>query len=173
MEKELENLEKKEKRKQPSRPTKPSQAARLRRLTGGPRLSAAVLPRARSLSRSLPAGADLSALVSFACALPLSLSRGPRSPVTEPLPRTPLPSLSAPWASLVSSAFSALAVDRCVRTHARRRISRPRRPPTRLAPFIRPRQCPVLTPHLISRNFALSRALPTPPGAAGDPRPRS
>ena len=53
MEKELENPEKKKRRKQPSRPTKPSQAARPRRLTGGPRLSAAVLPRARppSLAR--------------------------------------------------------------------------------------------------------------------------
>jgi hypothetical protein len=50
MEKELENLEKKEKRKQLSRPTKPSQAVRPRRLTGGPRLSAAVLPRARAPS---------------------------------------------------------------------------------------------------------------------------
>jgi hypothetical protein len=53
MEKELENPEKKKRRKQPSRPTKPSQAARPRRLTGGPRLSAAILPRARppSLAR--------------------------------------------------------------------------------------------------------------------------
>jgi hypothetical protein len=53
MENELENPEKKEKRKQPSRPTKPSQATRPRRLTGGPRLLAAVLPRAHppSLAR--------------------------------------------------------------------------------------------------------------------------
>jgi hypothetical protein len=50
MEKELENPEKKEKRKQPSGPTKPSQAVRPRGLTGGPRLSAAVLPFARALS---------------------------------------------------------------------------------------------------------------------------
>jgi hypothetical protein len=103
----------------------------------------------------------------------LSLSRGPGSPVAEPLPRTPLPSLSAPWASLVSSAFFALAADRRVRTRARRRISRPRRPPTRPAPFIRPCQCPMLTPHLILRSFTLSRALPTPPAAAGDPCSRS
>jgi hypothetical protein len=53
IEKELENPEKKKKRKQPSRPTKPSQAACPHRLTGGPRLSATVLPRARppSLAR--------------------------------------------------------------------------------------------------------------------------
>jgi hypothetical protein len=42
-------------------------------LTGGPRLSAAVLPRAPSHSRSLPSGVDLSAPVFFTGALPLSL----------------------------------------------------------------------------------------------------
>jgi hypothetical protein len=88
MEKELENPEKKKKRKQSSRPTKPSQAARPRHLTGGPRMSAAVLPRARppSLARCL---------VGPICRCPFfslarSLSRGPGSPVAEPLPRTPL-----------------------------------------------------------------------------------
>jgi hypothetical protein len=85
----------------------------------------------------------------------------------------PLFPLSAPWAYRVSSAPSALAVDRRVRTRARRRISRPRRPPTRLAPFLEPRQCPAHTPRLISLSFTLSRALPTPPAAARDPRPRS
>jgi hypothetical protein len=58
----------------------------------------------------------------------LSLSRGPGSPVAEPLPRTPLSPLSVPWTLPVSSAPSALAVDRRVHTHARRRISWPRRP---------------------------------------------
>jgi hypothetical protein len=82
-------------------------------------------------------------------------------------------SFSAPWTLPVSSAPSALAVDRRVRTRARRRISRPRRPPTRPAPFIESHQCPAHTPHLISRSFALSRALPSPPAAAGDLRPRS
>jgi hypothetical protein len=155
-------------------PARPSQAARPRRLTGGPRLSAAVpLSRARSLSRSLPAGANLSAPVFFTRALPLSLSRGPGSPVAESLPHAPLSSLSAQWACPISSAPSALAVDRRVRTRARRRISRPRRPPTRLAPFLEPRQCPAHTPRLISHSFTLSRALPTPPAAAEDPRPRS
>ena len=88
-------------------------------------------------------------------------------------PAHPFSSLSAPWACPVSSAPSALAVDRRVRTRARRRISRPRRPPTRPAPFLEPRQCPAHTPRLISHSFTLSRALPTPPAAAGDPRPRS
>jgi hypothetical protein len=46
-------------------------------------------------------------------------------------------------------------------------------PPTRLAPFLELRQCPALAPHLISRSSTLSRALPTPPAAAGDPRPHS
>jgi hypothetical protein len=57
-------------------------------------------------------------------------------------------------------------------THARRRVSRPQRPPTRLAPFIEPCQCPAHNPHLISRSFTLSQALPLPPAAAGDPRLR-
>jgi hypothetical protein len=170
MEKELENSEKKKRRKQP-KPAQSAQAghapAHPRRLTGGPRLSAPSLPR------SLPSGASLSAPVSFTRALSLSLSRGPGPPVVDPLPRTPLSPLSAPWTLPVSSDPSALAVDRRVRTRARRQISRPRRPPTRPAPFLEPRQCPTHTPHLISRSFALSRALPTPPAAAGDPRPRS
>jgi hypothetical protein len=105
--------------------------------------------------------------------LPLSLSRGPGPLVAELLPHTPLSPLSAPWTLPVSSAPSALAVDRRVRTRARRRISRPRRPPTRPAPFLEPRQCLAHTPHLILRSFTLSRALSTPPAAAGDPRPHS
>jgi hypothetical protein len=103
----------------------------------------------------------------------LSLSHGPDPPVAEPLPRTPLSPLSAPWTLPVSSAFSALAVDRRVRTRACHRVSRPRRPPTRPAPFIEPRQCPAHTPHLNSLTLALSRALPSPPAVAEDPRPRS
>jgi hypothetical protein len=85
----------------------------------------------------------------------------------------PLSSLSTPWACPVSSAPSALAVDRRVRTRARRRISRPRRPPTRLAPILEPHQCPAHNPRLISHSFTLSRALPTPPAAAEDPCPCS
>jgi hypothetical protein len=104
--------------------------------------------------------------------LSLSLSRGPGPLVAEPLPRVPLSSLSAPWTLPVSSAFSVLAVDQRVCTHARHRVSRPQRPPTHPAPFIKPRQCPAHIPHLISCSFALSHALPTPPATAGDPRPR-
>jgi hypothetical protein len=85
----------------------------------------------------------------------------------------PLSSLSVPWACPVSFAPFALAMDRRVRTRARHRISRPRRPPTRLAPFLEPHQCPAHTPRLISLSFTLSRALLTPPATARDPRPCS
>jgi hypothetical protein len=139
MEKELENPEKK-KIKQPSRPklAQPGHApAPSDRRT--PPVSGSSPSHAPSLSRSLPAGANLSASVFFTRALPLSLSRGPGSQVAEPLPRVPLSSLSAPWACPVSSAPSTLAVDRRVRTRTRRRISRPQRPPTRPAPFLEPR----------------------------------
>jgi hypothetical protein len=136
------------------------------RLTGGSRLSEAVLPRARppSLARC-PVG-PICQRQFPSPARSLSLSRGPRSPVVEPLPCMPLSSLSAPWTLPVSSAPFAPAVDRRVRTRARRRVSRPRRPPTRPTPFLEPCQCPVHTPHLISHSFALSRALLTPPAAA-------
>jgi hypothetical protein len=174
MEKELENPEKKKRIKQPSQP-KSAQVgrapARSRRLS-----MADPLFRACSLSRSLPAGADLSAPVTSP-ALSLSLcvcvSRGPGTPVAELLPRAPLSSLSTPWTCPISSAPSALTVDRRVRTRARHRISRPRPPPTRPAPFLEPYQCPAHAPRLISHSFTLSRALPTPPGTTRDPLSRS
>jgi hypothetical protein len=71
---------------------------------------------------------------------------------------TPLSSLPASWASLVRSTFLTPAVDQRVRTHARRRVSQPRRPPMRPTPFLEPRQCPTLAPRLISHTLALSRA---------------
>jgi hypothetical protein len=173
MEKELENPEKKKRIKQPSWPKSASKATRPRRLTGGPRLSAAVLPRVRapSLARC-PVGPIYRCQFSSP-ALSLSMSRGPGSPVAELLPRAPFSSLFAPWVCPVSSAPSALAVEQRVCTRARHRISRPRRPPTRPAPFLEPRQCPLHTPRLISHSFTLSRALPTLPAAAGDPHPHS
>jgi hypothetical protein len=145
MEKELENPEKKKRIKQPSQPksTQPGRApARPHRLTGGPCLSAVdPLSPARSLSLSLSTqwGRPVDASFLHPRAPSLSLSRGPGSPVAEPLPRAPLSSLSVSWACPVSSAPSALAVDRRVRTRARHRVSRPRRPPTRPAPFLEPR----------------------------------
>jgi hypothetical protein len=183
MEKELENIEKKKRRKQPSRPTKPSQAARPRARAvwqADPACQRQFSP-APSLSCSLPAGADLSAPVtSPAHSLSLSLSlslfvclTGPDRHSPSRCPAYPFSSLSASWAYPVSSVPSALVVDRHVRTRARRQISRPRRPPTRAAPFLEPRQCPAHTPHLISLSFTISRALLTPPAAAKDPHPRS
>jgi hypothetical protein len=75
-------------------------------LIGEPHLS--VQPRAPTLPRSLAAQWTQSVGTSyFARTLPLSLSRGPGSPVVEPLPRASLFSPSAPWANPVSSAFSA------------------------------------------------------------------
>jgi hypothetical protein len=103
--------------------------------------------------------------------LSLSVSRA-RFASAEPLPRAS-PFLSVPWACLVSSTFPAPAVDRRMRTRARRQVSRPRCPPTRPAPFLELRQCPVHTPRLISLSFTLSRALPSPPDATRDPSPRS
>jgi hypothetical protein len=159
---------------QPIKPSpRVSTPARPLCLTGEPHLSAQ--PRAPTLPRSLaaqwtqPVGASY-----FTRSLSLSLSVSwawfaSRRAVAAHVPF----SLFALWACLVRSAFLAPAVDQRVRTCACRRISRPRRPPMRPAPFLEPRQCPAHTPHLISCSFTLSRALPTPPAAAGDPHPRS
>jgi hypothetical protein len=125
---------------------------------------------APSLSRSLPSGADLSALVSFARSLSLSVSQARFASAEALSPRVPF-SLSVPWDCLVSSAVPALAVDRRVRTHARRRVSRPRRPPTRLAPIFRAPPVPRAHPsphfarlHLLSRSAhaASRRRRPAP-----------
>jgi hypothetical protein len=99
MEKKLENPEKKKRIKQPSRPksAQPGHTpVRPRRLTGGPRLSAAVLPRAHppSLARC-PVGLIYRRQFSSpARSLSLSLSRGLGSSVDELLP------LASPFLSL-------------------------------------------------------------------------
>jgi hypothetical protein len=144
------------------------------RLIGGPCLSAAVLPRARppSLARCPVGPICRRRFPSPARSISLSVSRPRIASRRAIAPRAPF-SLSAPWACPVSSTPSALVVDRRMHNRARRRISRPRRPPTRLAPFLEPRQCPAHTPRLISLSFTLSRALPTPLATAGDPRPCS
>jgi hypothetical protein len=134
----------------------------------------ASLPRTLlSLSRSLAAqwGQAVGA-GSLRPRAPLpSLPHGPGSLVAEPLPRALALSPSAPWASPVSSALPALAVDQRTRTHARRWNSRPRRPPTCPSSLFEPYSRPHSLPRLISHNPALSRALPTPSDLAGDPRP--
>jgi hypothetical protein len=152
--------------------------ARRRRLTGRPRLLATVLPRVHppSLARCPVGLICWCQFPSRACSLSLSLyvcvSRARIASRRAVAPRT-LSSLSAPWACPISSAPSALTVDRRVRTRAHRRISQPRRLPTRPAAFLEPHQCLAHTPRLISHSFTLSRALPTLPATAGDPRPHS
>jgi hypothetical protein len=136
------------------------------------RLSAAAFTPARalSLSRPLPAGADLSALVASPVRVPLlSLSRGSVLPGVEPLPTRPLfslrrgPSLSvppsppSPWTGACALAHVARILDH---------DTRPRAPSSLLEPY----QSPHSLPRLISHNSTLSRALPTPPNTAGDPR---
>ena len=145
-----------------------------RRLTGGPRMSASALPHAcpPSLARCPVGPTYWRQFLHSRAPSSLSASRA-RFTSAEPLPPCVPFSLSAPWACPVSSALPAPAVDRRVRTRARHQISRPRRPPTRPAPFLEPRQRSALAPRLISRSSALSRALPMPPAAAGDPRLRS
>jgi hypothetical protein len=97
MEKELENPEKKKRIKQPSRPksAQPGHApARPRRLTGGPRLSAAVLSRARppSLARC-PVGPICRRHFSSPRAPPLSVSRARIASRRAVAPRAPFFSL--------------------------------------------------------------------------------
>jgi hypothetical protein len=173
MEKKLENSEEKKRRKQP----KPAQSAqpghRPRRLTRGPRLSAANLRRAHPpyLARC-PVGPDYRRQFSSPRAPSLSVSRARSASRRAVAPHAPFSSLCVVGLP-VSSAPSALFVDRRVLTHARRRISRPRRPPTRPAPFLEPRQCPAHNPRLILLSFTLSRALPSSQDTAGDPRPCS
>jgi hypothetical protein len=129
-----------------------------RRLTGRPRLSAVVLPRAHppSLARC-PVG--LTCRHQFPLLVrSLSVSRA-RFTSAEPLPLCVPFSLSAPWACPVSSAFPAPAVNWRMCTRARRRVSRPRRPPTCPAPLFRapavPRAHP--SPHF-ARLHPLSRS---------------
>jgi hypothetical protein len=174
MEKQLVNLGKRKKpiRSKPAHQAQPRAPALalLPPLTGRPHLSALVCPAPSSLPRSLPSGAKLLAPVPFARTLlfPLCLA----SPVRQSPSRCPMPSpsLSAPWAFPVSSALPALAVDQRARTRALRRNSRPRRPPTRPSSLFEPGRARTHS-RLISHSPALSRALPTPPDLARNPRP--
>jgi hypothetical protein len=173
MEKELENSEKKKRGKQP----KPAQSAQPGRAPASsdrriPPISGSSPSRAPSLPHSLCSGASLSAPVSFPVrSLSLCLagpvrqspSRCPARPFLLSLRRgpylsvLPLPHLS--WTGVCALAHVAGFLGHDA--------------PTRPAPFIEPRQCPAHTPHLISCSSALSRALPLPPTAAGDPCLRS
>jgi hypothetical protein len=126
--------------------------ARPRRLTGGPRLSAAVIPRARPPSLACcPVGPIYRhQFPSPVLSLSLSLSLSLASPVRQPLSRCPARPLFSLCAVGLPCQFrpSALAMDRRVRTHARRRISRPR--------------CPTTTPGSLFRSPPVPRAHPSP-----------
>jgi hypothetical protein len=87
MENELENLEKRKRRTQPSS-AQPGRAPAPPDRQTPPVSGSSPLPRVLSLSLSARWGQPV-APVSFTRALPLSLSRGPGSPVAEPLPRAP------------------------------------------------------------------------------------
>jgi hypothetical protein len=103
----------------------------------------------------------------------LSLSRGPSSPVPSRCPRAS-PFLSLHRGSALSVPPSPLSpwIAACALTHVVGFLGHDARPHAQL-PFLEPRQCPTHTPRLISIDFTLSRALPMPPAAAGDPHPRS
>jgi hypothetical protein len=100
-----------------------------------------------------------------------SLPRGPGSPVVEPLPRALALSLSLRRGPSLSALPSPRSLWTSARTRARRRNSRPRRPPMRLSSLFEPRPRPHSFPRLISHSPALSRALPTSSDLAGDMRP--
>jgi hypothetical protein len=133
----------------------------------------AVLARARPLSLSLSTRWDQPVAASFLRPFTLSLSRGPRSPAAEPLPRASLfLSLRRGPAVSVSPSPRSPWTGACTLTHVAGFLdhdARPRAP----TPFLEPRQCPALVRRLISHTLALSRALPLPPDAAGDPCPFS
>jgi hypothetical protein len=173
MEKELENPEKKKRRKQPSHPTKPSQPARPRHLTGRPCLSAAVLPHARPPSLACcPVGPPVgpSFLRSFALSISDSWARfasAERCPRASPfLSFRRGPALSVPPSPRPPCSGA------CALAHVAGFLGHDARPRAQL-PFLEPRQCLAHTPRLTSLDFTLSRALPTPPATAGDPRPCS
>jgi hypothetical protein len=123
MEKQLENPGKKEKPKQP-KPVHQAQQrapapALLPPLTGGPRLSAPGLPRTLlSLLLAAQWGQDVGAgFFDRAPLFPLCLAGPVRQSPSRCSVRSPSLSLSASWASPVSSALPALAVDQ--RMHSR------------------------------------------------------
>jgi hypothetical protein len=118
-----------------------------------------------------PSGANLSAPVSFAPARSLYLASPVRQSPSHCPARPFLLSLRRGPSMSVSPPPSSLWTDACALTHVAGFLGHDA--PTRPAPFLEPRQCLAHTPHLISRSFALSRAVPTPPATAGDPRPRS
>jgi hypothetical protein len=128
---------------------------------------------ARALPFSLAAQWGRPVGTSFLRPFALSLSRGPGSPVSSRCPRaSPFLSLQrGPALSVPPSPLSPWT-DECALAHVTGFLSHDARPRAQL-PFLEPCQCLAHTPRLISLNFALSRALPMPSAAAGDPHPCS
>jgi hypothetical protein len=172
MEKELENPEKKKRIKQPSRPksAQPGHApAPSDRRT--PPISGSSPSRAPSLPRSVPSGADLSVPVPPPTHS-LSVSRARIASRRAVAPRAPFFSLCVVG---LPCQFRPLHARRgSARAHSRTSpdfsATTPAHAPSSL---LRAPQCPTLAPRLILHTLALSRALSSPPDAAGDPRPRS
>jgi hypothetical protein len=179
IEKELENPEKKRKRKQPKLAQLGHALARLRRLTGGPRLSAAALSPARSLSCSLPSGADLSALVSSPARSPSLCPAGPVRQLLSRCPERPSPlslcAVDPPYQIRPpracrgpTSAHTRTSPDFSVMTPAHAPSFLLRAPPV-------PRTCPPPPPHFaqlcpLSRSALATRRRRRPAPA---PRPSS
>jgi hypothetical protein len=145
---------------------------RPRRLTGGPRLSAAVPARARPPLARCPVGPTYRHQLLRPLALPLPLCfAGPVHQCQAIAPVRPLFSLCAvgqPCQIRLPRTHRGPA-----RAHSRTSPGFSATTPARPALYLEPRQCPAHIPHLISRSFALSRALPSPLAAVGDPRPCS
>jgi hypothetical protein len=165
IEKELENLEKRKNAKQPKpaqlSPARPRARAPAPPDRQAPPVSGDSLSRALSLVLApCPLGPTCRRRFLHPRAPPLSASRARFASSWAVVPSTPFLSHCAVDLP-VRSALPVPAVDRRVRIRARRRISRPRRPPTRPAPFLEPHQCLHSLPRLILHNIALSRALPS------------
>jgi hypothetical protein len=108
----------------------------------------------------------MSAPIFFDRSLSLSLSHGPGSPASKSLPRAS-PFLSLRYGPSLSDPPSSRPpwTSACALAHIAEFLGHDARPRAQL-PF----WSPAHTPHLISHSFTLSRALPSPPTAAGDPR---
>jgi hypothetical protein len=172
MEKQLGNSGKRKKAKQPSRPS----SAQPGRAPAPPDRwvppdSGNPLPRAPSLTLSLPSGARLSAPVSSpACPSSLSALRARFASRRVVTPARPS-SLSVPWACAVSSAFPAPAVDQRARALAHVAGNLGHIVCPCVPALFEHRPHPHSLPRLISRSPALASALPTPSDLAGDPCP--
>jgi hypothetical protein len=171
MEKQLENPGKKRQSSpaSPTRPARPHARAPTSPDRWDPPVSGNSLPRTL-LSLSLSLAARWGQVVGagfFARAHLFSLCfAGPFCQSPSRCPRALALPLAVLWASPVSSAHPAPALDQ----RARRQNPRPRCPPMRPSSLFEPDPRPHSLPRLISRSPALARTLPTPSDLTGDPR---